>query len=368
MQNFNIRPLSDELSGKLSEKINGKTKPPGSLGRLEELAFLLGRIQNNLTVELKNPTIMVFAGDHGITAEAVSPYPQEVTGQMVLNFLSGGAAINVFAARQGMDLIVVDAGVNFTFETPLPAPPPIKSSEASIKFVQAKIDFGTANFLVEDAMSRSQLDACLDRGVALVQEISEADCNVIGFGEMGIGNTSSAALIFSLISGYPISDCAGRGAGLDDTGLSKKFEVLDKARARILKDFAGEKEISPEDILKSCGGFEIAMMCGAMLAAAERGMTLLIDGFICTAALLIASKTHPDILDYCVFSHCSDEKGHRLMLDFLKANPLLDLQLRLGEGAGGALAFPLLQNAADFLNYMASFESAGVSNREEAEA
>lgn len=345
MPTFRIEPISRALVPDLQRKIDSKTKPQGSLGRLERLALQIGCIQNTLSPALSTPVMLVFAGDHGISSEGVSPFPQAVTAQMVLNFLAGGAAINVFARQSGFGLKVVDAGVN----ADLPAHPDL---------IPARIDKGTRNFLVEPAMSREQCQAAIQRGAALAQEIAASGSNVIGFGEMGIGNTSSAALLMHFLSDAPLAECVGRGTGLDDAGLQHKRSVLTMAAAR----HAGLSD--PLEVLAAVGGFEIAMMVGAMLGAAEKGMILLIDGFIVTAALLVASKVAPSILEYCVFSHRSRETGHARLLDYLQAEPLLDLDLRLGEGTGAALSYPLVAASVAFLNEMASFESAGVSNRQ----
>ena len=346
MKNYAIAPLNDALKSALQQKINLKTKPLGALGRLEDIALQIGLIQNTLTPQLNKPTMLVFAGDHGIAVSGVSPYPQTVTAQMVLNFLGGGAAINVFAKQNNMTLRVVDAGVNHQFE-------------AHTNLINAKIANGTANFLYEAAMTQAQCEQALTQGAALAKQEIGAGCNVLGFGEMGIANTSSASCLMSVLCGLPIAQCVGRGTGLDDAGLAKKIEILDQA--------IGHHALNGQDamqVLATFGGFEIAMMAGAMLGAAQQKTVLLIDGFIATAALLVASKLQPNILQYCVFAHCSDEAGHRQLLDYLGAKPLLDLGLRLGEGTGAALVLPLLQAATNFLNDMASFESAGVSEKQ----
>ncbi len=344
MSIWNIPPLSDERTTELQHRIDRKTKPPGSLGRLETLALQIGRIQGTTSPQLQNPAMLVFAGDHGITAEGVSPYPSEVTAQMVLNFLGGGAAINVFCRQHGIVLKVVDAGV----ASDLPEHP---------ELVQAKVRPGTRNFLHEPALTAEEVTTALERGAALVRELRDSGSNVIGFGEMGIGNTSVAAALMQRLTGIPIADCVGRGTGLDDAGLAKKCEVLGNALER------HAKAREPLEVLATFGGCEIAMMTGAMLEAAQSGMLLLVDGFIATAAFLVAFQMHPEILDYAVFAHQSDEQGHRRLLEFLRAEPLLKLGMRLGEGTGAALALPLAQSAVAFLNEMSSFESAAVSDR-----
>ena len=343
MQKLQISTFNKILESALIQKINTKTKPLGSLGRLEDLALQIGLIQQSLTPQLSKPTMLVFAGDHGIANSGVSPYPQAVTAQMVLNFLGGGAAINVFARQNGFALRVIDAGVNHVFE-------------AHPDLISAKIGMGTANFLHQPAMTQAQCEQALTCGASIASVEIAAGCNVMGFGEMGIGNTSSASCVMSVLCDLPIEECVGRGTGLDDTGLAQKTITLRQA----IKHHALNGQDSLQT-LTTFGGFEIAMMVGAMLSAAEQKALLLIDGFIATTALLVATKVQPNIIDYCIFAHCSNENAHRAMLTHLGAKPLLDLGLRLGEGTGAALVYPLVQAAVNFLNEMASFESAGVS-------
>ncbi|MDD5175317.1 MAG: nicotinate-nucleotide--dimethylbenzimidazole phosphoribosyltransferase [Sterolibacterium sp.] len=345
MRSNTIQAIDPWLAAALQAKIDGKTKPPGSLGRLEALALQLGQIQNTLTPRLTRPHILVCAGDHGAAKAGVSAYPQDVTWQMVENFLAGGAAINVLARQAGMALTVVDAGVNHDFGV-------------RADLIDAKVAHGTANYLEGPAMDAAQRDAALAYGEKIARALADSGCNVLGFGEMGIGNTASASLITHCLTGMPLAACIGRGTGLDDAGLERKRMLL----AQALPRYAGAHDDAPA-VLAQFGGFEIAMLVGAMLAAAERRMLLLIDGFIVTSALLVAAGLSPAILDYCVFAHRSDEAGHAIQLDYLGAKPLLQLGMRLGEGTGAALAYPLVAAAAAFLDEMASFESAGVSNK-----
>lgn len=338
---FVIPPLSSELVSALQAKIDQKTKPLGALGQLETLALQIGLIQNTLTPRLDAPCIIVFAGDHGIVEAGVSAYPQAVTGQMVANFLNGGAAINVFAKQHGIKLLIVDAGIK---ADPIDHP----------ALINAKIGKGTENFLTRPAMTAAQCLAALQAGADLVLRQHAQGCNCIGFGEMGIGNTSSAALLMHCLTGLGLDCCVGRGAGLDDEQLRHKTAILRQALNR-----HGDLD-EPLDVLATFGGFEIAMMTGAYLKAAELRMVIPVDGFIACAALLTASKLHPRVLDYCVFSHVSHEQGHHALLQQLKARPLLNLDLRLGEGSAIALAYPLLQSAVSFLNDMATFAEAGV--------
>jgi nicotinate-nucleotide--dimethylbenzimidazole phosphoribosyltransferase len=338
----NILPTANpELAALLRRAIVNKTKPPGSLGVLESLALQLGLIQQSVNVELRQPTIVVFAADHGVVAEGVSAYPQDVTWQMVENFLSGGAAINVFARQNGFALRVVDAGVNHDFEP-------------RAQLIDRKVGHGTASFARQSAMSAADCALAMEHGMRIAAAL---DGNLIGFGEMGIGNTTAAAALMHKLTGIPVAECVGAGTGLTAEGVLRKQQVIEAAVAL----HAGVED--PLAILATFGGYEIAMIAGAMLAAAERRMVLLIDGFIVTSALLVAARLQPAILDYCVFSHCSDEQGHRQMLAHLDATPLLNLGLRLGEGTGCALALPLLHASVAFLREMATFESAQVSDK-----
>lgn len=330
----------------LQHAIDTKTKPLGALGKLESLALRIGLVQQTLEPILNRPVILVFAGDHGIAESGVSPFPQAVTYQMVLNFLAGGAAINVFARQHGIGLRVVDAGVATDF-----------ASHPDL--INAKIAKGTANFLTQPAMSAMQCQAAIAKGKALALSEISAGSNVLGFGEMGIANTSSAAALMCVLCSLPMSQCAGRGTGLDDAGLTNKIKILEQAL-----NHHGLNADEPLQVLATFGGFEVAMMVGAMLGAVEKGVLLLIDGFIATSALLVASRLNVSILDNCVFTHRSGEAGHSKLLAELGAEPLLDVGMRLGEGTGCAVAYPLLQSAVNFLNEMASFESAGVSGRD----
>lgn len=335
--------MNQTLAAELQAKMDKKTKPQGALGQLEALALQLGLIQQTLRPQLRNPRILVCAGDHGAAKAGLSAYPQEVTWQMVQNFLAGGAAINVLARQAGMQLVVADAGVNHDFDV-------------CNGLLDAKVAYGTASYLDGAAMTAAQCDAAMRHGANAIEAAHANGCNVIGFGEMGIGNTSSASLITHCLTGVPLADCVGRGTGLDAAGVARKLSLLTQALSAWT-----ERNDDPRDVLAHFGGFEIAMLAGAMLAAAERRMVLLIDGFIVTAALLVACKINPAVRDCCVFAHCSDEAGHALQLQHLAATPLLQLGLRLGEGTGAALAYPLLKAACAFLEEMASFDAAGVS-------
>lgn len=340
---FAVHAIDRSLSAAIQEKIDNKTKPPGALGILENVALQIALIQQTLTPSLKKPHLLLFAGDHGIVAEGVSPFPQVVTQQMVRNFASGGAAINVFCRQHNIAIDVIDAGVN--------------GDLSDLPIIHANVAHGTSNFLHAAAMTTEQCEQAIARGAALVRATSESGCNVIGFGEMGIGNTSSATALFAALSGTSVEDCVGRGTGLDDKGLLHKTAILKSALAKhgTLTD--------PFDILCTFGGFEIAMMTGAILAASEQRMTVMIDGFIASSAAAIAFALEPYARDYCVFSHLSNESGHRKMLDYLRVTPMVSLGLRLGEGSGVAVTYPLLESAVLFFNEMASFDSAGVAEK-----
>ncbi len=340
------------LKDSIQHKINNKTKPAGSLGTLEDIALRVGCILETDQPCIKDPHIVVFAGDHGIAATGkVNAYPQAVTAQMVLNFVNGGAAINVFCKQHNIALTVVDAGVNFDFNP-------------SLSIAQLKIRKGTSDYSESAAMATEEALAAIEQGKNVVGTIAATGCNCIGFGEMGIGNTSSASLIMSAITEIPIEECTGRGTGANDEQLQIKIktliEVYQKHELHLLTN-------QPINLLSKIGGFEIAMMVGAYLKAADLKMIVVVDGFISTAALLIAKKiaekdTGIPVYDNwgLVFAHTSGEQGHEKMLNYLQASPLLQLGLRLGEGTGAALAIPFIQSAVNFLNEMASFESAGV--------
>lgn len=340
---FNISPLTAELDADIAHCIDNKTKPIGSLGKLETLAKQICRVQQTLSPELKEPQMLVFAGDHGVVESGVSPYPQAVTQQMVMNFLQGGAAINVFCQQHNIEFRVVNAGIN-------------GSLPEHVGLINASIGPGTQNFVKQAAMTPLQCQQAIDKGAELVADRHKRGSNVIGFGEMGIGNTSAAAAIMAALLKLNAEDCTGAGTGLDKTGVERKAKLINKAlkRAQLSKP-------SPMQVLTEFGGFEIAMMCGAMLKAAELKMLVLVDGFIASSAALLASKMHPAFLQYAIFCHRSKEQGHKRMLKAMAVEALIDLDMRLGEGSGVAVAYPLIQSAVLFVNQMASFEDAGVS-------
>ena len=344
---LHVPALDRALEGELRRAIDAKTKPPGSLGALESLALQVALVQGRVDPVLVEPALVVFAADHGIAEEGVSAYPSEVTRQMVLNFATGGAAINAFASLAGMRLEVVDAGVR-------------GARFAAGEATDLRVADGTRNFVREPAMSHTECARAFAAAAGVVDRLHARGSNVIGLGDMGIGNTASAALVMSLACDLPVAECVGAGTGLDDAGVARKLAILERARARVVA--AG---VPPQGmaLLAECGGFEIAMICAAMLRAAETRMLVLVDGFIAGAALLVARQIAPAVTDYCVLCHRSAERGHALMLERLGGRALLDLRMRLGEGTGAALGYRLVEAAVAFLREMATFDGAGVSGR-----
>lgn len=331
---------TESLSRQVWRLIDGKTKPRGSLGRLEELAAQVAVARGSPRPALARAALVIFIADHGIAASGVSAFPQSVTREMARNFLADGAAATVFARTLDIPVTLVDAGMR----EPLPHP----------RLLDRRIAPGTANFATGPAMSAAECESALDRG----REIGgRMDCDALCLGEMGIGNTSAAALIAHKLLGHPIAQLAGPGSGLDPAGLERKREVLLQAAART------SPRLDASQTLAEYGGFEIAMLTGAMLGAAAARRMVLVDGFIATAAALAAVRLEPGCRGNLVFSHQGAEPGHRLLLESMAAEPLLELGLRLGEGTGALLAWPLLRAAAAILDGMASFEEAGVSGK-----
>lgn len=328
-----------ELLARLQHKIDNKTKPLGSLGRLEQLAIQLGLILRTESPRLSQAQMLVCAGDHGIVKHGVSAFPSDVTWQMVENFLAGGAAVSVLARQHGIALNVIDCGVNHDF-TPRSG------------LIIRKVAYGTADSLQVPAMSAEQCQQAIDQGRDIVKNLPG---NAVLLGEMGIGNTSAAALLLARLGDLDIADCTGAGTGLDHFAIARKVETL----RLVLKRHASAT--APLDALACLGGFEIATLVGIVLQAAIDNRVIVVDGFIASSAVLVATRLAPRVQQRCVYAHRSAESGHRLMLETLQATALLDLGLRLGEGSGAALAWPLLQSASDILCDMASFESAGVA-------
>jgi len=318
--------------------LDQKTKPPGSLGLLEKTAAQISAIQQTLTPNTDAAITIIFAADHGVTAEGVSAYPMDVTRQMLLNFADGGAAINAICNTHNVALEVIDTGV---------------VGEPVEGVLNRKVDKGTANFLQSPAMTSTQLDQALSIGSDAVSRSVGRGINLIALGEMGIGNTTSAAAIVAAICDVECTTTVGRGTGIDDAGLERKIDVVKQALEK-------HPDQTPEGILQNIGGFEIAAMCGAMLKSVEYPVAIVVDGYIATAAALCAVAIEPTVREHLLFAHRSVEPGHTVALHHLNATPLLQLDLRLGEGSGAALAIPLIRSAAAILCDMATFESAGV--------
>jgi nicotinate-nucleotide--dimethylbenzimidazole phosphoribosyltransferase len=356
-----IREPDPEARRQARERQAQLTKPPGSLGRLEELSVQLAGIQRTPRPRVRRKAILTMAGDHGVAAEGVSAYPQEVTAQMVRNFLAGGAAVNVLAAHVGARVVVVDLGVAADLSglaDPVGLAGPAGSAGASApRLLLRKVAPGTRNLARGPAMSREEALRSLEAGIEVLAEEAERGLDIVGLGEMGIGNTTPAAAITAVMTGTPVPQVTGRGTGLDDEAFRRKVGVIEAALAVNRPD--------PGDalgVLAAVGGFEIGGLAGAMLAAAARGIPVVVDGFICAAAALIACGLEPRVREYLIASHQSVEVGHQAILRHLALQPIFNLDLRLGEGTGAALGIGLVEAAARILEEMATFGQAGVSN------
>ena len=348
---FAIPTLADitdaPLTARLQHILDFKTKPLGSLGRLEALALRIGQVLGTEAPELVQPQMLVCAGDHGIAARGVSAFPSDVTWQMVENFLAGGAAVSVLARQHGLALTVVDCGVAKPIAERNTAP-------GAPRLLVRKVAPGTADASAGPAMTAEQCAQAIANGMEVVRGLPG---NALLLGEMGIANTSVASLLLARLAGLPLAEVTGAGTGLDAAGIERKRAVLQQALD------VNAEATSPFDALAALGGYEVATLVGAVLQAAAERRVIVVDGFITSAAVLVASRLQPAVLQRCIFAHRSGERGHSLMLAQMQAEPLLDLGLRLGEGSGAALAWPLLQSACAVLAEMASFESAGVDNR-----
>jgi len=341
----NIKGLDHSLMQKTQERLDNLTKPQGSLGRLEELAKLIVGITGREDPVLHDKVIFTLAGDHGVTEEGISAFPKEVTPQMVYNFLRCGAGINVLANYIGARVVVVDAGVAADLKS---------SPELIIK----KINYGTKNMTKGPAMTREEAVKAIESGIEVFEDEFKKGIDIIGTGDMGIGNTTPSSAIAAVFTGRPVEDVVGRGTGIDDNSLKKKIEVIKKS---IEINKPDPKD--PIDVLSKVGGFEIGGLGGIILAAASRRIPVVIDGFISGAAALLAYHLEPKIKDYLIAAHCSVEKGHRLILDHIGLSPFLDLNLRLGEGTGAALGIGLVEAGIKIMTQMATFKSANVSEK-----
>ncbi len=341
-----ITPVGGDAYELANGRMDNLTKPLGSLGRMEGFALALAAINGTQKPVIAKKRVYTLAGDHGVTAEGVSAYPSEVTPQMVLNFLGGGAAINVLTRHVGAEITVVDMGVNFDFG-------------GAPGLLDCKIGMGTANFVKEPAMSREQALAALSAGIELADQAATDGVDILGVGEMGIGNTTSASAILAVFSGLSPEEVVGRGTGVDDEGLQRKADAVRKGIAVNAPDAN-----DPVDVLAKVGGFELAGMAGIFLGAAKNSIPVVCDGFISSSAALVAVKLCEAVSDYLFVAHLSEEQAHARMLDLLDKEPVLDLGMRLGEGTGAALAISILEASAKVLTEMVTFEEAGVSNKD----
>ncbi len=342
MKQFTIEKPDEAFRPLLMDKINNLTKPKGALGTLEELALQIGWIQQTLSPTLRSPQNILFAADHGIVEEGVSKSPKEITWQQLSHFLHGGAGVTFFCRQHGFKLKLVDAGVDYDL--------PYEKG-----IINMKVRKSTRNYLHEAAMTREEMELCIERGAQVVRDSYNEGCNVVSFGEMGIANTSSSSLWMHALTSIPLAQCVGAGSGLDDEGVRHKYNVLKQSYDNYQGDY------SPEDIIRYFGGYEMVMAIGGMLQAAELNMVILVDGFIMTNCMLAASKLYPNVLYYAIYGHQGDEAGHKLVLDVLHAKPLLNLGLRLGEGTGAICAYPIVDSAVRMINEMDSFTSASVT-------
>ncbi len=342
MKSFAIIAPDRAMRPAIMERIDNLTKPKGSLGRLEELALQLALVQQTLTPRLSKPANILFAADHGVIEEGVSVSPKEVTWQQLGHFAKGGAGINFLCEQHGFRLVLVDAGVDYDIP-------------AGAGIIDMKVRRSTSNFLHGPAMTVGEFGLCVERGAEVVDMVHADGCNIVSFGEMGSGNTSASSMWMHILTGIPLKDCIGAGAGLDTPGVAHKYDVL----SRSLAGYKGSDSLVER--LAWFGGFEMAMALGGMFRAAELGMIVIVDGFIMTSVMAAALALYPEIRHYAVFGHCGDESGHRLMLDAIGARPLLSLGLRLGEGSGAVCAYPIIQSAVDMINKMDTFAAVDVT-------
>ncbi|WP_080904698.1 nicotinate-nucleotide--dimethylbenzimidazole phosphoribosyltransferase [Parabacteroides sp. Marseille-P3160] len=342
MITFDIKRPDEAIRSALSAKIDNLTKPKGSLGRLEELALRIGWIQQSLSPKLEHPFNVIYASDHGIADEPVSQSPKEVTRQVVFNFLNGGAGINFLARQHGFKIKIVDGGVDYDF----PSIP---------ELIDRKIRKSTRNFLYGPSMTAEEFNLAIQWGADIVSDCHHEGCNIISFGEMGVGNTAASSMWMTCLTGLPLIQCVGAGSGLDKNGVEKKYRILKQALDKY------DRSNHPEEVMAYFGGYEMVMAVGGMLRAAELNMIILIDGFIMTNCILAASLLYPDIRSFCIFGHCGDEAGHKLLLEYMHVHPILNLGLRLGEGTGAVCAYPIVDSAVRMLSEMHSFKQASIT-------
>lgn len=390
MIKFNIKPLDFDISPQLREKIDNLNKPKNSLGRLEELAWQAGLIQHSLSPTADKPHHVLFGADHGIEREGVSVSPREVTWQQMQNFTVGGGGVNLFCRQHNVRLHIVDVGVDHDFQERYK-----NTDDMPFPMVDRKIGYGTKNFLHEYAMTENEFDQALRVGADMVDECEADGCDVISFGEMGIGNTSPSSVWMYFFEGIPLDRCVGAGAGLNSSGISHKFKVLAEAVRTFVAEVGIDSStplVAPDDwtfiyqpgmtapepfriqtpsqpyfpayaaeIMRWFGGFEMIAAVGGMLRAVEKQMMVMVDGFIMTACALAACQLDPNAAGYMVYAHQGDEAGHALMLKAMGARPILNLGLKLGEGTGALCALPILQSAVRMINEMDNFQHAQIT-------
>ncbi len=350
MRTFQIDRPDEQLLKAIQDKIDNLNKPKGSLGTLEELARQICLVQQTLTPTLNHPCHLLMGGDHGIEREGVSVSPRDVTWQQMVNFTRGGGGVNMFCRQHGFELRIIDVGVDHDL-----------SHVSGI--IDRKIARGTKNFLYEPAMSQEQFDRAIGVGCEMVDACAAEGCNILCIGEMGIANTSPSSIWMHLLGNIPLDDCIGAGAGLDNSGLQHKREVLRQAVARFRANEGTQRDGAAcvPLVLRHFGGFEMVAAIGAMLRAAECKMLVMVDGFIMSACMLAASRLCPNVLSYAIFGHCGDESGHRRMLQLMNARALLQLGLRLGEGTGALCAYPIVESAVRMVNEMNNFDNANIT-------
>lgn len=345
MNTYSITSPDDRLKEQIQQRIDNLNKPLGALGRLEEIALQIGLIQQTYSPTLQHPCHVLFAADHGIEREGVSASPREITWQQMINFTRGGGGVNMFCRQHGFELLLVDVGVDYDLnEYP--------------QIINRKIARGTRNFLYEAAMSEEEMNCALQTGAEITDRCRKKGCNVICFGEMGIGNTSPSAVWLHLFGNHPLEDCIGCGSGLNANGVSHKYEVLKAATDHFRETHPSP---APEEIIRYFGGFEMIAAVGAMLRAAEKKMIILVDGFIMSACMLAACRLYPATREYALFGHEGEERGHRLLLDDLQARGLLQLGFRLGEGTGALCAYPIIESAVRMMNEMNTFDESHIT-------
>lgn len=345
MNTYSITSPDDRLKEQIQQRIDNLNKPLGALGRLEEIALQIGLIQQTYSPTLQHPSHVLFAADHGIEREGVSASPREITWQQMINFTRGGGGVNMFCRQHGFELLLVDVGVDYDLSD-------------YPQIINRKIARGTRNFLHEAAMSEEEMNRALQTGAEMTDRCRKKGCNVICFGEMGIGNTSPSAVWLHLFGNHPLEDCIGCGSGLNANGVSHKYEVLKAAVDHFRETHPSP---APEEIIRYFGGFEMIAAMGAMLRAAEKKMIILVDGFIMSACMLAACRLYPATREYALFGHEGEERGHRLLLNDLQARGLLQLGFRLGEGTGALCAYPIIESAVRMMNEMNTFDESHIT-------